>query len=324
MEKEFILENVEESVLYPDIEPYAVYHLDVDHGHRIYVEESGNPEGIPLVYLHGGPGGHCKPQHRCLFDPTVYRIILFDQRGAGQSIPKASIENNTTYHLINDMEQLRQYLNIEKWVVFGASWGSTLALLYAQQHPENVLGLLLRSIFLATQRELDWVIKPDGVARIFPKQWQTFMDFAPAEYRYSPLTYYYQCLTGEDETLRQHATLNLATWTGCLVSFAQFVDPLSFSDELLQEIKIELHYVTHRYFIEEQQILNNINKLQNIQGIIIHGQQDLLCPLDGAYLLHQAWKNTRLDIVPTGGHLGSVPGMAKAVVKAAQDMAEMI
>ncbi len=292
--------------LYPKIEPYITHNMAVDNQHILMVEESGNPNGIPVIYLHGGPGSNCKPHHRCFFDPNRYRIILFDQRGAGRSKPTDCIENNTTQKLLADMETIRQQLKIETWLIFGGSWGATLGLLYAQQYPDNVLGLILRGVFLARQRDLDWFYKDGGVNRLFPQQWNAFMQLVPTDE--DPIKFYYKALTNNDKA----ATLAWLAWSSCIVSYGQFPAPTKVSDGA----KIEAHYLINNFFMQQNQILNNLDKIKDKPVIIIHGQRDLVCPLENAYLLAQNLPNSQLKIIPTGGHLAADPEMIAALVEA--------
>lgn len=310
--------------MYPEIEPYKTHYLPTGEGHVLYVEECGNPNGIPVVFLHGGPGGHCKPYQRSLFNPELYRIILFDQRGAGRSIPKGSLQTNTTQELIKDIEKLRRKLNIEQWLIFGGSWGSALGLLYAQYFPDRVLAMILRGIFLARQKDVRWLYSEEGVGRLFPAQWQLLMSLIPIESRENPLPLYYDLLTHQDDDIAQMAALNLVGWSGCIVSHNTFPTPVECTEEMLSEVRIECHYAANQFFIEDNQVIQRMNKLQNISSIIIHGQQDLLCPLEGAYTLHQAWENSELRILPTGGHLTNEPETLDAIVQATDEMSEML
>ena len=308
------------TILYPDIEPYITHQIAVGKEHVLMVEESGNPEGIPVVFLHGGPGSSCKPYHRSIFNPTVYRIVLFDQRGAGRSTPTGSLQNNTTADLLADMEAIRKRLGIKKWVVFGSSWGATLGLLYAQQHPEQVLGVILRSIFLARQCDIDWFGKDGGVSRLFPQQWQAFIHRLSEEQRKNPLATYHEQLMSEETATAHVAALAWATWNSYVVTNGAFpapTDPL----EVFNGVRIECHYMFNRCFIEENQLLRDIDKVTNLPAILIHGQRDLICPLEASYLLAQNWQAAELKIIPTGGHLTSEPlEMLSAVVEATESM----
>lgn len=310
----------ESKLLYPAIEPYMVYDFPVEQGHVLYVEECGNPQGIPVVFLHGGPGSHCKLYHRSFFNPQQYRIILFDQRGAGRSKPTASLVNNTTQDLLNDMEKLRKQLKIEKWVIFGNSWGTTLGLLYAQRHPNQVLGLILRGTFLARERDLHWFYGDGGVNRLFPGQWQAFMQFLPKGHWDTPLAYFYNQLINTNNA--QKMALIWANWTGCIVSHGQFPALTECTEEMLNEIRIECHYAFNHFFLKENQIIAEIASLDNIPGILIHGQEDLVCPLENAFALQEVWLNSELHVLPKSGHLASHDDdMLRAVIAATDKMA---
>ncbi|MDM8558856.1 prolyl aminopeptidase [Candidatus Parabeggiatoa sp. HSG14] len=308
---------------YPDIEPYSTHKIAVGQSHVLNVEECGNPEGIPVLFLHGGPGSHYKPHHRSLFNPSIYRIVLFDQRGAGHSTPSGNLQNNTTVDLVADIETIRKQLKIPKWVIFGSSWGTTLGLVYAQQYSEYVLALILRGTFLARTRDINWGYVEGGVSRIFPQQWQAFTDFLPKNAD-TPLANYYDCLTGKDTALSRTAAIAWAAWNGYVVSYGEFTDPIEFSEELLNAVRIECHYMFNRCFLEENQLLQNINKLANIPAIIIHGQRDLVCPLENSYLLKQNWSMAQLKIVPTGGHLASDPETISTIVEATDEIFRVI
>ncbi len=306
-------------ILYPDIEPYATHQLDVGQGHILTVEECGNANGIPIVFLHGGPGSNCKSYHRSFFDPAKYRIILFDQRGAGRSTPAGKLQFNTTEHLLADIELIRETLNIKKWVVFGGSWGAALGLLYAQQHSDKVLGIILRSIFLARKCDIDWFHMDDGVNKYFPKQWQDFFDFAPGDWN-QLLIAYHTALTGGDINAKNKAALAWATWGGCVVSSGTFADPTEVSEKLLNLVSIECHYLYNNYFIKENQLVLDINKVKNIPTILIHGQKDLVCLPESSRLLKQHLPSAKLILVPSSGHLSDDPAMISALVESTDEM----
>jgi len=313
--------------LYPDIEQVTTYDIEVGDGHCLYVEECGNPKGIPVVFLHGGPGSCCKPYHRSFFDPTRYRIILFDQRGSGRSQSHHPLKNNTSAALIADMEIIREKLSIDKWVVFGGSWGATLGLLYAQAHHDKVLGLIVRGTFLARKADTQWFYSDQGVARIYPQQWQEFTASVPEEARNDISRYYYTCLTKGSAEQAKSATFAWANWGGCVVSNAEFpaLPMEEISADMSHEASIELHYVVNHSFIEDNEILNNVDKLAGIKGIIIHGQRDYLCPLESSYQLHQQWANSELVVLPESGHLANGDeAMIGALVNATDEMADSI
>lgn len=310
--------------LYPNIEPYATYPLAVGEGHVLRVEECGNPEGIPVVFLHGGPGSHCKPYHRAFFDPTIYRIVLFDQRGSGLSTPTGNLQDNTTWDLLADLETIREKLNIENWVIFGGSWGATLGLLYAQQYPEHVLGLILRGIFLARERDIHWFYGEDGVKRFFSKEWREFTQLLPEGHWETPLAIYYNYLTSNNLKEAESAALAWAKWGSCVVTLGQTTQPLEISAEMLNKARIECHYMFHHCFLEENQLLRDVEKVADIPAILVHGQCDLVCPLESSFLLEQQWPAAQLRIIPSAGHLACEPDMLAALVDATNEMAKMV
>ncbi|WP_018692841.1 prolyl aminopeptidase [Algicola sagamiensis] len=312
--------------LYPLIQPNQTYELSVDSIHTLYIEESGNPDGIPLLFLHGGPGGGSNAGHRCFYDPERYRMILFDQRGAGRSTPHASLEENTTWTLVKDIEKVRQYLGVEQWVVAGGSWGTTLALCYAISHPGKVLGLILRGIFLGRKEDIRWLYYPDGgAAQIFPEYYQDFIKkLQPTD---DIIESYYDTLTNADEVKRLSAAKRWAIWEGRISTLhlkpnveEYFGDPhlaLSLS-------RIECHYFKHQCFLEENYILDHINAIQQIPGFIIHGRYDVVCKLENAYQLSNAWDNGKLQIVPAAGHASIEPAIADALCRASDLMADFL
>lgn len=315
------------TTLYPNIEPYATYPIAVGDSHILTVEECGNPEGIPVMFLHGGPGSHCKPHHRSFFDPAIYRIILFDQRGCGRSTPKGNLQDNTTWDLLADLETIRKKLNIENWVIFGGSWGATLGLLYAQQYPERVLGLILRGIFLARERDIHWFYGEDGVNRFFPKQWHEFTQLLPEGRWETPLAIYYNYLTSNDIKEAENAALAWEKWGSCVVTLGKTTQPLEQSAEIaeiLNEARIECHYMFHHCFLEENQLLRDVDQVADIPTILVHGQCDLVCPLESSYLLEQQWPAAQLRIVPAAGHLACEPEMIATLVEATNEMAKMV
>ena len=312
------------TTLYPDIEPYNTHRIAVGTTHILTVEESGNPIGIPVVFLHGGPGAYCKPYQRSLFDPKIYRIVLFDQRGAGRSTPVGSLVDNTTWHLLQDMEVIREQLGIENWVVFGGSWGATLGLLYAQQYPERVLGLILRSIFLARRRDVNWGFSDGGVNRLFPEQWRTFTRFLPEGHWDNPLAIYADHLASNNSNVAHTAALAWTAWASCVVSYGEFAPPTECSIELFNEARLECHYMSNHCFLEDNDLLQQVNKVADIPAILVHGQKDLTCPLESSYLLEQNWAAAQLKILPNGGHLTRTPDTIAALVESTDEMAKMI
>ncbi len=310
-------------ILYPDIKPFDQQWLEVSPPHQLYLEQSGSVEGIPVLFLHGGPGGGSDPVHRRYFDPEKYHIIIFDQRGAGRSKPHANLEDNTTSALIADIERIRQHLHIDKWLIFGGAWGSTLALAYAQQHTERVLGLILRGIFLARQQDLDWLYQ-GGAAHIYPDYWEDFIQPIPPSERNQMLSAYYRRLTGDDEIARMSAAKAWAIWEGRLATLQGSHKTIEhFSDPrlALSLARIETHYFIHQCFLDPDQLINNASKLKNVPGIIVHGRYDMVCPLENAWILMKAWPQVELQIIREAGHAISEPAIIDALILATKNMA---
>jgi len=311
--------------LYPEIEPYRTHHLAVDARHTLYVEECGNPDGLPLVFLHGGPGAGLAPYHRRFFDPARWRIVLFDQRGAGRSTPFADLVDNTTAHLVADIEAIRGLLGIERWAVFGGSWGSTLALAYAQAHPERVLGLVLRGIFLARDEELRWFNEVDGGARyIFPERWARFRDFIPKAERDNMIEAYWQRLDSDDEATRLAAARAWSAYEGGSTTLehdpdgdGDFADP----NAALSLARLEVHYFRHRMFLEPDQLLRGIECIRHLPATIVHGRYDIVCPMKTAWDLANAWPQAELRVV-LAGHSAADPAIAAALVEATDRLAD--
>jgi proline iminopeptidase len=310
--------------LYPDITPYKTHHIHVDEPHVLYVEESGNPAGIPVLFVHGGPGAGCEAYHRCFFDPNLYRIVLFDQRGSGRSTPHAALEGNTTQALVADIEVIREKLNINRWVLFGGSWGSTLSLVYAETYADRVLGLIVRGIFLTRKKEIDWFYQ-QGADRIFPDYWQDFIaPIAEAE-RGNLVKAYYQKLTGENEIAQLHAAKAWSVWEGRTATLKpnkNVIDHFGSSHTALSLARIECHYFMHDSFLEENQILKNADKLKDIPGVIVQGRYDVICPMESAWELHQAWPKAELKIIADSGHSATEAGTVDALVSATDAMAK--
>lgn len=306
--------------LYPAIQPYATYNIPVDNLHTLYVEESGSKHGIPIVYIHGGPGSCCDPDNRRFFDPEKYRIILFDQRGCGKSTPHAELKNNTTKFLIEDLELIRKHLGIESWVLFGGSWGSTLALLYAESHPKKVIGMILRGISLCRKQNLSWLYDDkNGAASIYPDYWQEFISVIPKYKQNNAVAAYYKILTSNNEVARMAAAKAWAKWSAVCAT----LDPCQKIEQHLNNphlalslARIECHYFVNNCFIEENAILNNIEKIKHINGVIIHGRYDMICPLNNAYDLHKAWPNSNLIIIRDAGHSSREPGILSELIHA--------
>ena len=312
--------------LYPDIKPYKTHQIEVDEPHVIYVEESGNPKGIPVLFVHGGPGAGCENYHRCFFDPNVYRIILFDQRGAGRSTPHAELEKNTTQDLVADMEIIREHLNINRWVLFGGSWGSTLSLVYSETHVDRVMALIVRGIFLCREKEISWFYQR-GADRIFPDYWQDFIAPIPEDERDNLLKAYYKQLTGENEIAQMHAAKAWSIWEGRTATLSQnknVIDHFGHAHTALSLARIENHYFLHDSFLEENQILNNADKLQNIPGVIVQGRYDLICPVESAWELHQVWSKAELKIIAEAGHSATEAGTVDALVSATDKIAKLL
>lgn len=312
--------------LYPPINPYVTHHFDVDAPHRLYVEECGNPNGIPVVFLHGGPGSGCEPYHRSFFDPERYRIVLFDQRGCGRSSPHAELEGNTTQALVSDMELIRNRLDIDKWVVFGGSWGSTLGLVYAETHPERVLGLILRGIFLCRPQEIHWFYQ-EGASRLFPDYWQDYLKPIPEAERNMLVPAFYKRLTSDNEVERMAAAKAWSIWEGRCATLLpsktvtdHFGDPFT----ALSLARIECHYFMNNSFLSDNQILNDADKLRDIPGIIVHGRYDVVCPIENAWQLQQRWPSSELQIIADSGHSASEPNTTAALVKATDAMARLL
>lgn len=311
-------------VLFPEIKPYKRHQLKVSEIHELYVDEAGNPDGLPVLFVHGGPGSACDASSRRFYDPSNYRIITFDQRGCGRSTPHSSLEENTTEDLIEDIEKIRQYLAVEQFVLFGGSWGSTLSLLYAQRYPQHVHAMVLRGIFLCRQVDLDWLYR-DGANRIFPDSWDEFQRAIPEAERGDLVEAYYNRLTGEDELARMAAAKAWSAWEGncsklrpSAEAMAKFTKP----HNAMALSRIETHYFMNKGFIEENQILRNMDAIKDIPGTIVHGRYDMVCPLDNAYLLHHHWPASELHIVRDAGHSASEPGNVDALIRATHDIAK--
>lgn len=312
--------------LYPDIAPYRTERLAVDGGHSLYVEEVGNPQGIPVLFLHGGPGAGCEPYHRRFFDPRRYRVVLFDQRGAGQSTPHASLDNNTTWDLVADIETLRGHLGVSRWLMFGGSWGSTLALAYAENHPERVSGLILRGIFLCRPDEIRWFYQR-GASRLFPDYWQDFVAPIAVEERGDLLQAFHRQLTGDDEVRRLAAAKAWSVWEGrtaTLLPDDSVAGHFAQSHVALSMARIECHYFTNDAFLQPNQLLADAHRLDGIPGVIVHGRYDVICPLENAWALHQAWPGSDLWIVPDAGHSAAESGTRRRLVEATDRFADRL
>lgn len=307
------------NTLYPEIEPFDHGTLAVDDRHTLYYEQCGNPHGKPVVILHGGPGGGCSAKMRRFHDPEVYRIVLFDQRGSGRSTPHADLVDNTTWHLVADIERLRQHLGIARWQVFGGSWGSTLALAYAQTHPQMVTELVLRGIFMLRRWELEWFYQ-EGASRLFPDAWDHYLAAIPAVERHDLISAYHRRLTSNDEAVRLDAARAWSVWeaaTSFLHQDPQFMQSHEDPAFALAFARIECHYFVNGGFFEvEDQLLRDAHRLHGIPGVIVHGRYDVVCPLANAWDLHKAWPQARLEISPSSGHSGFEAENVDALVRA--------
>ncbi|WP_193175589.1 prolyl aminopeptidase [Oricola nitratireducens] len=310
--------------LYPAIEPYATGHLDVGDGHAIYWERCGTPGARPAVFLHGGPGGGISPSHRSLFDPERYDVLLFDQRGCGQSTPHAGLEANTTWHLVADIERLREMAGVEKWQVFGGSWGSTLALSYAETHPGRVSELILRGVYTLTKPELDWLYQ-FGVSEMFPDKWEAFVAPIPENERHEMMAAYYRRLTSDDRATRIAAAKAWSTWEGGVITLLP--DPQldnDFAQDAFAEAfaRIECHYFVHAGWLEEGQLIRDAHRLREIPGVIVHGRYDMPCPAKYAWALHKAWPQAEFHLIEGAGHAYSEPGILDRLIRATDKFAE--
>jgi len=314
--------------IYPAIQPYASQMLDVSDQQQLYLEQTGNPDGIPVLYLHGGPGGGISETSKRTFDPERYRIITFDQRGCGKSLPFATLEANTTQHLLQDIEQIRQHLEIEKWVIAGGSWGTTLGLVYAIHHPDRVSAMLLRGIFLARQQDYDWFLEPSGgAAQIFPDHYQQFLKpIRSKKIEQNICEAYYQVFTQADELSRNAAARAWSQWEAniaCLQDKNVEQDNHNLAIALSLAI-LECHYILNQCFIEPDFILNNLDKISHIPATIIHGRYDTVCKLEGAYTLDKQWLNSQLLVVPAAGHSETEPAIADALCQASVALSEFL
>ena len=306
---------------YPTIEPHRTQRLAVDAVHSLYVEESGNPAGIPVVFLHGGPGSGSSPAHRQFFDPDAYRIVVFDQRGAGKSTPHGCIDNNTTDHLINDLEQLRMTLGIERWMVFGGSWGSTLALAYAIRHPNRCLGLVLRGIFLARPAELDWFMR--GIGQVFPEHWSAWVNYLPEPDRANVCSAYYDLLKHPDPAVHLPAARAWSSYEGACSTLrpnAEVVANFASDRVALGLARIEAHYFAHDFFMPPGHLLDGVANIRHLPCTIVQGRYDMVCPFVSAYDLKRAWPEAQLVVIDDAGHSAFEPGTRAALVAATDQM----
>jgi proline iminopeptidase len=315
----------ERRTLYPEIEPYRSGMLDVGDGHSLHWELCGNPEGKPVVFLHGGPGSGSSPDHRRQFDPERYNILVFDQRGCGKSTPFASLEANTTWHLVEDIEKLRtEVAHVDKWQVFGGSWGSTLSLAYAQTYPDRVTELVLRGIFLFQRTELDWLYRY-GASELFPEGWADFVGLIPEDERGDLIEAYRKRLTGDDPALQLAAAKAWSTWEGLTVTLLP--DPKMLAEftedrHAIPIARIENHYMINKGWLEEGQLLRGVERIRHIPAVIVQGRHDCCTPPRAAWQLKQAWPEVELQIVPDGGHLYNEPGILDGLIRATDRFAD--
>ena len=306
--------------LYPEIQPYQTGMLDVGDGHNLYWELSGNPEGKPVAFLHGGPGGGSSPEHRRQFNPEKYKILVFDQRGCGKSKPYASLDHNTTWDLVEDIEKLRtQVSKVEKWQVFGGSWGSTLSLAYAEKYPERVTELVLRGIFLFEQFEIDWMYTAGGASQIYPDKFEEFLALIPESERGDLVEAYGKRLTSDDKDEQLKAAKAWSKWEGDIVTLLpspSTIEHFTAPEIAVAVARIENHYMANRGWLEKGQLLRDATKLKGIPGVIVQGRHDTCTPPIAAWKLKQAWPEVELNIIPDGGHLFSEPGNLDALVRA--------
>ncbi|MGF1540474.1 MAG: prolyl aminopeptidase [Pleurocapsa sp.] len=312
--------------LYPPIEPYNQGKLKVSPLHTIHYEESGNPLGKPVIFLHGGPGGGITPLYRQYFDPQKWRIVIFDQRGCGQSTPYAELKENTTWDLVEDIEKLRKHLKIDKWVVFGGSWGSTLSLAYSQTHPNSCKGLILRGIFMLRQSEIRWFYQ-EGASYIYPDAWQEYLRPIPPEERHDLLSAFYKRLTSEDKNIRLEAARAWSVWeasTSKLIPSQTSIQRFGEAKFAEAFARIECHYFVNKGFLKtETQLLDDVDCLRHLPGVIVQGRYDVVCPTITAWELHQAWPEAELILVPDAGHSISEPGIQDALITASDRFTEL-
>lgn len=305
--------------LFPALSPYSSGYLNVDDVHTLYWEQSGNPDGTPVVLLHGGPGEGATPTHRRFFDPSHYRIIIFDQRGAGRSTPLGELRSNTLPDLVADIERLRQHLNIPRWHIFGGSWGSTLALAYAQAQPQNCISLTLRGIFLMEQAEVDWFLY--GMRSIFPEAWEQFASFVPEDMQYDLLEYYYDALTAGPQERQMEAAINWALYEGACSSLVPNYETITTEEQkryVHAMARIEAHYFRNNVLAMDQSLLHRIDSLRAIPATIVQGRYDIICPIQTAHRLHQAWPEADYVIVPDGGHSLLDPPVRSRLIEATE------
>jgi proline iminopeptidase len=313
--------------LYPEIKPYARHQLKVDGTHELYIDESGTPDGIPVVFVHGGPGSGCEFNSRCFFSPEKYRIILFDQRGAGRSTPHTELTNNTTSDLVEDMEKIREHLDIDKWIVFGGGWGATLGLAYAEQNVERVLGLILRGVFLGRKKDVEWLCE-EGANHFFPDHWEDFVNpvaklRAGGEFEGSYSDAYHELMMQDNELARMAAAKAWSTWEAHVSTLhpnPRLIKHFSDGARAHARCLIATHYFKNDCFLDGDQLLNNASVLADVPGIIVHGRFDCVSPLDNSHELRKAWPHAQLYIVREAGHSATELAMIDALIRATRDM----
>jgi proline iminopeptidase len=314
------------NLLYPEITSYHTFFLETGSSHSVYVELSGNLNGIPVIFLHGGPCSGTKPDHRRFFNPDHYWIVLFDQRGCGQSLPFGELENNTTQDLIDDMECIRTRLGIIKWLVFGGSWGGSLGLLYAQRHQDKVLGMIIRGVFLARRQDMDW-FAVFGANQVYPEQWQRLVGCVPVQARVNLVQGLWDKINSEDEMAKARVAREWQAWNGQLAlgkAYQPQAEDGLVSEETVKQVRMELHYAIHHYFIKDNQILENCGLLKNIPTTIIHGRYDLVCPMEAGMSLHQALPNAEYIVLPNAGHIAQHEEMIDTLVGATDRFATLL
>ncbi len=307
--------------LYPEIEPYSAGMLKLDAVHKMYWEQSGNPDGVPVAFLHGGPGAGASPAHRRFFDPAHYRIVIFDQRGAGRSTPLGELKENTTPHLIADIERLRIHLGIKRWLVFGGSWGSTLALAYGEAHPDSCTGFILRGIFLCRRSEIDWFLY--GLRALFPEPWRAFTALIPENERSNLLAAYYKRLSDPDPDVHLPAARAWSTYEGACSTLRPSPETVSYfaADRVaLGLARIEAHYFSHDIFLPENSLLENVGRIRQLPCLIVQGRYDAVCPIVSADELHLAWPEATYIVVADAGHSAWEPGITAELVKATEQL----
>ncbi len=307
---------------FPEIKPFKTEFLKVSDIHTLYVEQCGNPQGKPVIFLHGGPGGGINEDHRRFFDPQHYHIILFEQRGSGRSTPSAELKDNTTWDLVGDIEKIRDHLNIENWHVFGGSWGSTLALAYAETHPSRVTGLILRGIFLCRPSEIKWFYQ-EGASHVFPDIWEDYYNHIPTKERNDFVTAYYKRLTHENRDVRLAAAKIWSKWeaaTSRLIVDSSAIDDFDEPEYALQFARIECHYfINNSFFKTDNWLIENVDKIKHIPCTIVQGRYDMVCPARSAWDLHRAWPETNLKIIPNAGHAAGESGIRSALIEATEN-----